>query len=64
MADMTTMKNRVWVYCRFSSDMQSPRSAADQERECRSFSERQGWEVLHVEKDEAVRAGAVAGRPP
>jgi len=50
------------VYCRFSAEMQSPRSIGDQERECRSFAVRQGWEVVLVRADEAVRAGASAGR--
>ena len=50
------------IYCRFSAEMQSPRSIADQERECRAFAARQGWDVVLVRSDEAVRAGATAGR--
>ncbi|MDD9971737.1 MAG: recombinase family protein [Myxococcales bacterium] len=50
------------IYARFSSEMQSPRSIDDQVRECREYAERQGWEVVLVEKDAAVRAGASAGR--
>jgi site-specific DNA recombinase len=53
---------RCALYCRFSDEMQSPRSTADQERECRTYAERQGWEVVLVERDDAVRAGAAAGR--
>jgi site-specific DNA recombinase len=53
---------RVAIYTRYSSDMQSPRSTADQERECRQRVERDGDDVVLVEKDDAVRAGALAGR--
>jgi DNA invertase Pin-like site-specific DNA recombinase len=42
--------------------MQSTHSADDQTRECRAYAERQGWVVVIVERDEAVRAGALAAR--
>lgn len=42
--------------------MQSASSADDQIRDCREYAARQGWEVVGVEKDEAVRAGALAAR--
>lgn len=53
---------RAFIYSRFSAEMQSRRSAEDQERENRRFAEREGWVVVGAERDEAVRAGATAGR--
>ena len=58
----TGQKMRVGIYARFSDEMQSNRSAEDQERECRAYAERMGWGVTLTERDEAVRAGASAGR--
>lgn len=53
---------RVAIYARFSSDMQNPKSAEDQERECRKHAGRQGWTVVQVFKDTAL-SGATRGRP-
>jgi site-specific DNA recombinase len=53
---------RAAIYARFSSEMQSPRSIDDQVRECSEFAERQRWQLVRIERDAAVRAGATAGR--
>ena len=58
----TSAPLRVCVYVRYSADMQSPRSCDDQIRECTAYAQGQGWEVVFVERDDAVRAGAIAGR--
>jgi site-specific DNA recombinase len=50
------------IYARFSSEMQSPRSTDDQKRECAAFAQGNGWDVVRVEEDRAVRSGATAGR--
>lgn len=42
--------------------MQSARSAEDQERVCTRYAQQQGWTVVMLERDEAVRAGAIASR--
>lgn len=54
--------SRVAVYSRYSDEMQSARSCDDQIRECTDYAARQGWSVVLVEKDEAVRSGAIASR--
>lgn len=51
-----------WIYTRFSDDMQSSRSCDDQERECQQTGSRYGLAPIQSDRDEAVRAGAVAGR--
>ncbi len=53
---------RCAIYVRFSSDMQSPLSCDDQLRECTGYADREGWKVVLVERDEAVRAAAIAER--
>ena len=53
---------RVAIYARFSTDMQNPKSAEDQERECRKHAERKGWTVTQVFQDTAL-SGATKGRP-
>lgn len=53
---------RVALYLRFSAEMQRSASIVDQERECRAFAKKNGWEVVAKYSDEAVRAGALAGR--
>ena len=58
----TSAPIRVCVYVRYSADMQSPRSCDDQIRECTAYAEGEGWEVVLVQRDDAVRAGAIAGR--
>ena len=45
---------RVAIYARFSTDMQNALSAEDQIRLCRSYAERQGWEVATAYSDAAV----------
>ena len=57
-----TTKPRVAIYARFSTDMQNPKSAEDQERECRKHADREGWSVTQVFQDTAL-SGATKGRP-
>ncbi|WP_281985124.1 recombinase family protein [Thalassorhabdomicrobium marinisediminis] len=57
-----TKSQRVAIYARFSTDMQNPKSAEDQERECRKHAEREGWSVEQVFQDTAL-SGATKGRP-
>ncbi|WP_417260627.1 recombinase family protein [Celeribacter sp.] len=57
-----TDQMRVAIYARYSTDMQNPKSAEDQERECRKYAEHQGWTVVQVFKDTAL-SGATKGRP-
>ena len=57
-----TIKPRVAIYARFSTDMQNPKSAEDQERECRKHADREGWSVTQVFQDTAL-SGATKGRP-
>ena len=57
-----SMPTRVAIYARFSTDMQNPKSAEDQERECRKHAEREGWTVVRVYQDTAL-SGATTGRP-
>ena len=57
-----TITPRVAIYARFSTDMQNPKSAEDQERECRKHAEREGWTVVQVFQDTAL-SGATKGRP-
>ena len=53
---------RALVYARFSSGLQNPASARDQERACRERIETEGWKLVRVHKDEAI-SGAVFDRP-
>jgi site-specific DNA recombinase len=55
---------RCAIYARYSSDLQSPASIADQVRKCREYAEQQGWKVLpeHVYTDAEV-SGAGVDRP-
>lgn len=53
---------RVGIYCRYSSDMQNPRSIADQVMLCQRYAERQGWHPVPSERifcDEAASGGSV-----
>ena len=59
---VSTPAKRWWIYSRFSSDMQSPRSCDDQERECREAAQRLGLGPVEADRDAAVRAGAIANR--
>ena len=45
---------RVAIYARFSTDMQNALSAEDQIRLCKSYAERQGWEVVAAFPDAAI----------
>ncbi|MEA3389398.1 MAG: recombinase family protein [Pseudomonadota bacterium] len=45
---------RVAIYARFSTDMQNALSAEDQIRLCRSYAERQGWQVVDAFSDAAI----------
>ena len=50
------------VDTRYSSDKQSESSLVDQERECRQYADRQGWEVVGVYSDAAI-SGISDNRP-
>lgn len=54
---------RCAIYARYSSDMQKPESIDDQIRECKSYADKKGWQVLeeHVYTDYAV-TGTDIGR--
>ena len=56
------MTLRVVTYARFSSDLQNPRSAADQTRACSLYAEAQGWVVVGSYEDHAI-SGASIQRP-
>jgi site-specific DNA recombinase len=55
---------RCAIYARYSSDLQSPASIADQVRKCQQYAEQQGWKVLpdHIYTDADV-SGAGVDRP-
>lgn len=53
---------RACIYARFSSDRQSERSITDQAVLCRTFAERQGWQVVEVYSDAAVSGETIHGR--
>jgi site-specific DNA recombinase len=55
---------RCAIYARYSSDLQSPASIADQIRKCQEYATQQGWRVLpdHVYTDAEV-SGAGVDRP-
>lgn len=42
---------RALIYTRVSADNRQGRSVEEQEQECRVFCDRQGWEVVHIVKD-------------
>jgi site-specific DNA recombinase len=54
---------RVAIYSRFSSDMQSPRSIADQVAMARQHAERQAWEVAAEFSDAAISGASMVNRP-
>ncbi|WP_237213357.1 recombinase family protein [Falsiroseomonas oryziterrae] len=56
------MTRRAVTYARFSSDLQNPRSAADQTRACQLYAEAQGWVVVGSYEDHAI-SGASVHRP-
>lgn len=53
---------RVAIYARYSTDMQNPKSAEDQVRECHTHAERQGWKVVETFQDRGI-SGATTQRP-
>jgi site-specific DNA recombinase len=54
---------RCALYARYSTDLQNPRSIADQLVECRRHAERQGWVVVADFADAAISGAAMANRP-
>ncbi len=59
---MTTPRPRAAIYARFSTDLQSARSAEDQARVCRDFADRHGYDVAEVHTDLAI-SGTTNQRP-
>lgn len=53
---------RVITYARYSSDLQSAASIADQQRECRQRADREGWTIVAEFSDAAI-SGGTAHRP-
>lgn len=53
---------RAAIYARFSTDLQSDRSIDDQVALCRSYAEKQGWQIVEVFPDYAVSGSHVHGR--
>src|SRR6266571_570576 len=53
---------RVALYARYSSDQQRAASIADQQRTCREFAVRQGWDVV-ADYTDAAMSGASLMRP-
>src|SRR5712691_425682 len=53
---------RVALYARYSSDQQRAASIADQQRTCREFAMRQGWDVV-ADYTDAAMSGASLMRP-
>ena len=56
------MPNRVALYARYSTDLQSDASVEDQLRICRTRAEREGWTVVESYSDRAI-SGASLIRP-
>jgi site-specific DNA recombinase len=54
---------RVAIYARYSSDLQDPRSIADQVSACRQRAEREGWTASADFSDAAISGAAIANRP-
>ena len=57
-----TPKTRAAIYARYSTDLQSERSAEDQIALCRDFAEREGLTVTATYRDEARSGASVLGR--
>ena len=53
---------RAAIYCRFSTDKQRDESTEDQERVCREYARREGWEITRVFADKGL-SGSDATRP-
>ncbi len=49
---------RCAIYTRYSSHNQREASLADQERECREYAARNGWDVVEVYSDAAISGGS------
>lgn len=49
---------RCAIYTRYSSHNQREASLADQERECREYAVRNGWDVVEVYSDAAISGGS------
>jgi site-specific DNA recombinase len=58
------LNRRCAIYARYSSDLQRGSSIEDQNRRCREYAARQGWQIIEnfVTADCAVSAASVAGR--
>ena len=54
---------RVAIYSRYSSDLQDPRSIADQTAACRQRAEREGWAVTAEFSDAAISGASMTNRP-
>ena len=50
---------RVATYARYSSDLQRPASISDQQRDCREFAARQGWNVVADYTDAGISAASL-----
>src|SRR5262245_7185748 len=54
---------RAAIYARFSTDLQSDRSIADQIGLCMQYAERQGYNVARVYDDASASGASIHGRP-
>ena len=54
---------RVTIYSRYSSDLQDPRSLADQTAACRRRAAREGWTVTAEFSDAAISGASMINRP-
>ena len=54
--------NRVAIYARYSTDMQSAASVEDQIRICRARAESEGWTVVDCYSDEAISGASLMRR--
>jgi hypothetical protein len=51
------------IYARYSSDKQRETSIEDQNRRCREYARRQGWDIVLEESDPAVSGASMQNRP-
>lgn len=56
------MKNRIAIYARYSSDLQSDSSIEDQLRICNEKAKQQGWEVVTQYNDRAISGASMMQR--
>lgn len=54
---------RVAIYSRYSSDLQDPRSIADQIAAAREHAQRQGWTIVAEFQDAAISGSSTHNRP-